>query len=39
VALLGDTGAQNHLVELGLTFASDHQFAHLAAAMLAATEE
>ena len=39
VALLGDRKAQDRLVGAGLAFAHDHQFAHLAAAMLAATAE
>jgi glycosyltransferase involved in cell wall biosynthesis len=39
VGLLDDREAQDRLVAAGLAFAKDHQFAHLAAAMLAATED
>jgi glycosyltransferase involved in cell wall biosynthesis len=39
VALLGDREAQERLVSAGLAFAHDHQFEHLAAAMLAATAD
>ena len=39
VALLDDRKAQDRLVAAGLAFAQDHQFAHLAAAMLAATSD
>ena len=39
VALLGDREAQDRLVAAGLAFADDHQFGHLAAAMLAATAD
>jgi glycosyltransferase involved in cell wall biosynthesis len=39
VSLLADGKTQDSLVEAGLAFAHDHQFAHLAAAMLAATAD
>jgi hypothetical protein len=38
-ALLGDRKEQDELVAAGLAFAHDHQFEHLAAAILAATQD
>jgi hypothetical protein len=39
VALLGDAKAQGRLVSASLAFARDHQFSHLAAALLDATKD